>query len=176
VSDELRLTAEQRAVWTGMVQITERLIARVDEAFRSKFNITVAEAELIFLLSLDPAPQRVLELADRVLISQSSVSRALARLEDMELAVRARARDDARATEVRLSERGRLVARQLRAIEEAVVHEHLFANLKQEQTAQVLRALRDVSWVDTDISEAVRQPGPVRKRRQTGRSRGDDRH
>lgn len=150
-----RLSPSARLAWTGAVQTVERVLGEIDTAFRSAYDVTVAEAELLFLLTLDAEPQRVLDLTRMVLMSQSSVSRTLGRLESGGLVIRRPSPVDSRATLASITARGRDVVRDLRRIEEEVVEEWVFSRL-DASAPEVLRGIWSaLGWVDSDPGRAA---------------------
>jgi DNA-binding MarR family transcriptional regulator len=129
------------------------MVARVDAAFRDRFELSVADAELLFLLSLSEVPPRVVELSNRVLMSQSSVSRALAALDARGLVARTSSEQDGRATHVMLTPAGRALVRELRGLEESVLDQYLFAYLDDAAVESLLEVWRRLPWLTVDVAQ-----------------------
>lgn len=146
------------------MQTVQRVLREIDTAFRAAHGVTVAEAELLFLLSLRSEPQRVLDLTRMVLMSQSSVSRTLARLDGQGLVTREVSAEDARATLAAITPAGLDLVHDLRRIEEEVVHERVFARIGDAAPGLLEGIWGQLAWDGDDPVYAAiagrRRPGP----------------
>ena len=100
------------------------------------------------LLRLARAPDRRLkmsELAVRVMMSPSGLTRAVDRLVDQELVGRERSREDARVMLVQLTDRGRQVLRQAARTHLRGIREHFTGRLTTRQLRNVAAALEVVA-------------------------------
>lgn len=99
---------ESVRTWRTMLQIHAELIGELETRFRREHGLSVSEFDV--LVNLDPRkPLRHMELADRVILSRTALTRLLDRLQARGWVQRGTASQDQRGVVVTLTERGRRV-------------------------------------------------------------------
>jgi DNA-binding MarR family transcriptional regulator len=91
------LTASELAAWRGFLRVHSALAKRLDAQLEAEHDLPLSSYEV--LIALQAAPERRLrmaELADRVLLSRSGMTRLVDRLERDGLLVRDTCASDAR--------------------------------------------------------------------------------
>lgn len=93
--------------WRAFVQAHARITRKLDEELRAEHDLSLAEYDA--LLSIADTPERRIrmrQLADKVILSKSGVTRLIDRLVEDGLVERCAASDDARGAEAVLTEAG----------------------------------------------------------------------
>ena len=135
--DELEMQA-----WRGLLRAHSCLMARLDRDLEEEHGLSLAEYEVLAVLSSEPDERmRMSELAQRVLISPSALTRRLDRLVGRGWVSRERCPHDARGAFAVLTAEGR------RRLEEAApthvrgVRSHLIDRLSRAQLQELAQAL-----------------------------------
>ena len=106
--DPYRLTAEELAAWDGMLKVHARVIRAIDGRLRAEHDFNVHDYDV--LATLRDAPDRrslrMSELADRVVLSPSRMTRRVEALEKMGYVVRRPDPDDGRAVRAHITDGG----------------------------------------------------------------------
>jgi DNA-binding MarR family transcriptional regulator len=159
--------------WRAFLEAHARVSRRLDEELRAEHGLSLAEYDA--LLQLAEAPDhrlRMNQLADRVILSRSGITRLIDRLEVDGLVTRAHCKSDARGAEAVLtptgSERLRGAARtHLRGIDEHFLSIVASADLNVlgRSLGAVARAAcvgreRPVETASTDDETFEAMPGP----------------
>jgi DNA-binding MarR family transcriptional regulator len=138
--DELEMRA-----WRSLLNAHSCLMGRLDHELEAGHAMSLAEYEVLAVLSESPAERmRMSELAQRVLISPSALTRRLDRLVSRGWVARERCPDDARGTFAVLTGEGR------RRLEAAApthlrgVRSHLVDRLSRPQLKALAQALEQV--------------------------------
>ena len=93
--------------WRTFLQAHALLSRRLDEELRSEQSMSLAEYDALVQLALAPHRRlRMSQLADRVVLSRSGVTRLVDRLESAGLVERSQCTTDARGAEAVISEEG----------------------------------------------------------------------
>ena len=103
-----RLTADELAAWRGFLQVHSDLTHQLDAELQAEHDLPLTSYEV--LLFLNDAPEgrlRMSELADRVLLSRSGLTRLVDRLEKRKLVGREACPDDARGFFAVITDAGR---------------------------------------------------------------------
>jgi DNA-binding MarR family transcriptional regulator len=132
--------------WGLFLRVHASLVAGLDAALRESGDLTLSGYDL--LAHVAGAPDRRIRLHDleeRVLFSQSTVSRLAVRLERAGLLERSVAEDDRRALEVRLTAAGARRFAAARGVAADYLREHFVGTLEAGQDAQLLAILRTLS-------------------------------
>ena len=111
--DVVELSDGELRAWQGLLHAHQQVTRILDDELRNEHGISLAEYDV--LLRLARAPDRALrmtELARRVMMPPSSLTRVVDRLASAGLVSRERIEDDARVMLARLTDTGR---RRLRA-------------------------------------------------------------
>src|ERR1035441_6101939 len=76
------LTEDEQRAWRGLLRMTSQLNARMNRQLQDDYGISLADYDVLVVLSEAPAGRRrVFELADALAWEQSRVSHQLARLQ-----------------------------------------------------------------------------------------------
>src|SRR5918996_5197595 len=133
--------AELRA-WQGLLHAHELVVGRLDDELRREHGISFGAYDV--LLRLARAPGRCLpmsELARRVMLSPSGLTRMVDRLVEEGLVRRRPFEADARVTLACLTERGRTRVRAAADTHLRGIREHFTGRLSQAQLRSVASAL-----------------------------------
>ena len=150
--------------WRGLLEAHSVLMARLDAELQQTQQISLADyGVLVHLSEADGHMLRMTELADRLLLSPSGLTRRVDRLVSSGLVERVRCPTDRRGSLARLTTAGR--KRLERAAPDHVdqVRRHFIDRLNRRQLASLVDAL-DKILDDPGIFE-TRVPGPVGPRR-----------
>jgi DNA-binding MarR family transcriptional regulator len=142
----IRLTDEELRAWQGLLHAHQHVTRLLDAELQAGHGISIAEYDV--LLRLARTPDRALkmsEVARRVMMSPSGLTRVADRLSAAGLITRERIEDDARIMLARLTESGR---QRLRAAAETHlrgIREHYTSRMTASQLRNVGAALERVS-------------------------------
>ena len=104
---DARITPEQLAVWRAFLRVHARLIRRLEDDLQTKHNLPLAWYDvLVRLVEADNHRLRMSELADRVMLSPSGLTRLVDRLVAEGLVRRAHAEQDGRGFYAVLTDEG----------------------------------------------------------------------
>lgn len=140
---------EQRA-WRSLLAAHRRLLQRLDAELQSSQDLSVADYGV--LVELDEAEgghMRMSELADRLLLSPSGLTRRLDTLVGSGLVERVRCPTDRRGSYAVLTDAGRARLRAAAPDHVAQVRRHFVERLSRTQLAQLADALESVSDGET---------------------------
>lgn len=132
--------------WQAFLHAHEQVTRTLDSELRSEHKLTWSEYDV--LVRLARAPQRSLrmtELARRVMMSPSGLTRVVDRLADEGLVDRRRDSEDARVVFARLTERGRDRVRRAAQTHVRGIREHFTRRLSQAQLRNVASALESIA-------------------------------
>ncbi|HXL20149.1 MAG TPA: MarR family transcriptional regulator, partial [Streptosporangiaceae bacterium] len=102
------LTEEEQRAWRGLLRMTAQLNARMNRQLQDDYGISLADYDVLVVLSEAPAGRRrVFELAGELAWEQSRVSHQLARMQRRGLVVREECPTDARGAFAVITEAGR---------------------------------------------------------------------
>ena len=153
--------------WGLLLRVHATLTGGLDAALREGAGTTLSAYDLLVHVAASPDRRiRLHDLEQRVLFSQSTVSRLAARLEREGLLERTVAEGDRRALEVRLTGAGARAFAEARAVAAAYLREHFVAALGPGQDEQLRRILERVA---ERVAEPVDEPVDER-----ADERGDD--
>ena len=105
---ERLLSADELAAWRGFLRAHSELTQRLDAELRAEHDLPLSSYEV--LLFLNDAPDgslRMSQLADRVLLSRSGLTRLVDRLQKRGLVARADSPDDGRGCLALITDGGR---------------------------------------------------------------------
>jgi DNA-binding MarR family transcriptional regulator len=130
------LTEEEQQAWRGLVQMTAQLNARMNRQLQDDFGISLADYEVLVVLSEAPEGRpRVFELASALAWEQSRVSHQLARMKRRGLIGRQECPSDARGAFVVLTETGRAAIERAAPAHVETVRQLVFDGLSHDQLA-----------------------------------------
>jgi DNA-binding MarR family transcriptional regulator len=108
------LTPQELAAWRGMLQVHARVTQALDAQMRAEHGLSVSSYEVLMFLADAPDHRlRMSEIAARVLLSRSGLTRLVDRLVELGYVTRCAAESDGRGAYAELSDAG------LRALEAA---------------------------------------------------------
>ncbi|MEU1294402.1 MULTISPECIES: MarR family transcriptional regulator [unclassified Streptomyces] len=114
--------AEQALVdrWRDILALHARTQCELDRVLH-RHGLCGSDFEVMDVLAADPCGFRVQEISERVHLSQSALSRLIARLETDALVARAMCQEDRRGVRVTLTEKGRALHGQVLPVQRAVL-------------------------------------------------------
>jgi DNA-binding MarR family transcriptional regulator len=105
---EIDLDAREVAAWRGFLRSHAAVVRELDRELELAHGLPLNEYEVLWLLSRAPDGRlRMSDLAERVLLSQSGLTRLADRLERAGLVVRVRCSEDRRGLHAQITEVGR---------------------------------------------------------------------
>src|SRR3954452_12078381 len=100
-------TADELAAWRGTLQVHAEVTQALDAQMRSEHGLPVSSYEvLMFLADARDRRLRMAEIADRVLLSRSGLTRLVDRLVSQGYVTRCAAGDDGRGAFAELTDSG----------------------------------------------------------------------
>jgi len=112
--------------WRSMLTSYNRVASQLERALQERHGLTMSEFETLDrLVAVDCEKRRMQDLAADMYLSQSALSRTVARLEKGGLVARALCEDDRRGIFVNMTEPGLRRHAEARATQLAVLAEHL---------------------------------------------------
>jgi DNA-binding MarR family transcriptional regulator len=103
-----QLSARELAAWRGMLATHATMIARLDAELEREHGLPLTSYEvLMYLADADGQRLRMGELADRLLLSRSGITRLVDRLERQGMIARERCENDGRGFNAVLTPAGR---------------------------------------------------------------------
>jgi DNA-binding MarR family transcriptional regulator len=136
------LTEEEQRAWRGLLRMTSQLNARMNRQLLQDYGITLADYDVLVVLSEAPAARlRVFEVADALAWEQSRVSHQLARMQRRGLIAREDCATDARGAFAVLTEAGRAAIERAAPAHVETVRSFVFDGLSHDQ----LTALTEVT-------------------------------
>lgn len=129
---------EQTMAWLGLLVAHRNLSRGFGKAVEEQVGLSPTALGILGRLMDEPQGRlRISALADDVGLSLSRTSRVVDALELRGLVERASCPEDARATNVVLSDDGRTIVRDAQAVNSAWVHEHFLGLLTDEEVASL---------------------------------------
>jgi DNA-binding MarR family transcriptional regulator len=125
-----QLSGAELAAWRGMLETHSALVARLDAELERDHGLPLTSYEVLMYLSdTEEGQLRMGELADRLLLSRSGITRLVDRLERQGLVERHRSEDDGRGFYATLTAKGREKLHAARPDHLAGVRRHFLAPL-----------------------------------------------
>ena len=141
-----RLRESELRAWQALLHAHHHVTRRLEEELKSEFGLSMADYDVLLRLArAGDAGLRMTQLADRVLMSPSGLTRVVDRLVADGLVRRERMKDDARAMLVRLTDRGRKRLRRAAATHLRGIRQHFTGRLKDSQLRQLASALEVIT-------------------------------
>ena len=129
------LTEDEQRAWRGLLRMTAQLNARMNRQLQDDYGISLADYDVLVVLSEAPQGRRVFELTDVLAWEQSRVSHQLARMQRRGLVARQECPTDARGAFVVLTEAGRAAIERAAPAHVEMVRQLVFDGLSPEQLA-----------------------------------------
>lgn len=145
------LDAEEQHAWRLLLRINGRLLARLDADLAQTHGIGLADYEVLAQLSEVPDRSlRMAELADRLLLSPSGLTRRIDSLARRGLVAREPCPSDARGSFAVLTEAGLATLQASAPTHVAGVRRYLFDTLDRDAVGRLVDGL---AKVDANLSE-----------------------
>jgi DNA-binding MarR family transcriptional regulator len=123
--------------WGAFLRAHADLVRQMDATLRAQVRIPLQWYDVLAQIAAAGGPTTMRELERRVLLSQSGLSRLVARLVDADLVSRTASDRDRRSYDLTLTRLGRARLRAARAVQSEQVRE-LFASRMDDREADVL--------------------------------------
>jgi DNA-binding MarR family transcriptional regulator len=143
---ETKLSETALRAWQALLHAHHDLTGTLDAELREEHGLSFGAYDV--LVRLARAPERALrmtELAERVMLSPSGLTRLVDQLCDEGLVQRKRVERDARVVLARLTVRGRQVVRQAARTHLRGIREHFTDRLSEAQLRNVASALETIT-------------------------------
>jgi DNA-binding MarR family transcriptional regulator len=142
-ADVAWLSQGEQEAWRFMVAVHARLVSRLDAELQATHAISLRDYEVLVQLSeADGAALRMVELAERLVVSPSGLTRRLDGLVRDGLVRRQACLSDRRGTLAVLSAAGWAVLEKAAPTHVAAVRRYVFDPLSDDQLRQLTAALR----------------------------------
>lgn len=141
-----RLSESELRAWQALLHAHHDLVERLDEELREEHDVSFAEYDVLLRLGrASDGALRMTELADRVMLSPSGISRLVDRLSAKGLVQRSRDDDDGRATLAVLTDQGKRRLRRAARTHLKGIREHFTGRLSAVQLRQLASALEVIA-------------------------------
>ncbi len=140
------LSETELRAWQALLHAHQQVTRTLDAELRSEHGISLADYDV--LLRLARAPDRTLrmtDLAERVMMSPSGLTRVVDRLVKSGMVRRDRVEEDARVMLARLTDEGRHVLRRAAKSHLRGIREHFTGKLSQAQLRNVASGLEVIT-------------------------------
>jgi DNA-binding MarR family transcriptional regulator len=140
------LSAGELRAWQALLHAHHDVTRRLDGELRAEHDISLDAYDV--LLRLERTPERELrmtELAERVMIPPSTLTRRVDRLVDAGLVERRRADEDSRVMLARLTDSGRRLLVRAARTHLRGIRQHYTGRLSDDQLASVAEALEVIA-------------------------------
>ena len=128
------LTEEEQRAWRGLLRMTSQLNARMNRQLLQDYGITLADYDVLVVLSEAPdGRRRVFELAGALSWEQSRASHQLARMQRRGLVTREECPTDARGAFAVITDTGRAAIERAAPAHVATVRQLVFDGLSPDQ-------------------------------------------
>jgi DNA-binding MarR family transcriptional regulator len=143
---ETRLTDTELRAWQALLHAHHDVTERLDADLRRGHGLSFGAYDVLLRLARAPGRSlRMSELAERVWLSPSGLTRMVDRLESSGLVERDRSEEDARVMLATLTDRGRDVLRRAARTHLRGIREHFSGHLTEAQLRNVASALEVVA-------------------------------
>ena len=129
-------------IWERLVRFHRLAVAEMDETLRTRFGHDLTEYDVLHQVSTHGRPIRMGELADRLLIANSSCHRIVGRLVEAGLLERFPGEVDRREVLIGLTTQGRRLRRRMAAVHTRDVERLVGESLPPRDRATFDRTLR----------------------------------
>src|SRR5215213_5898432 len=107
-ADSVGLEERELAAWRGFLRAHREVVGHLDEELQRTHDLPLSSYEvLLYLAGAGDGRLRMGELAERLLLSRSGLTRLVDRVERRDLVVRGRCKEDARGLFARITPAGR---------------------------------------------------------------------
>jgi DNA-binding MarR family transcriptional regulator len=141
-----RLSETELRAWQALLHAHHDVIRRLEDELEREHRLSLAEYDVLLRLARAPDNAlRMTELADRVMLSPSGLTRAVDRLVDDGLVQRDRFEGDGRVMLARPTDKGRRVLRHAARTHLRGIREHFTGRLTEAQLRNVASALESIT-------------------------------
>jgi DNA-binding MarR family transcriptional regulator len=149
----LELSPVELAAWRGLLRVHAALAKALDAELEAEHGLPLVSYDVLVTLRSAPGHRlRMGELAERVLLSRSGVTRLVDRLERDGLLERRACPDDRRGCLAQLTERGEALLARARPTHLAGVRGRFLSRLAQDELEALARVWERVVPERTDLS------------------------
>jgi DNA-binding MarR family transcriptional regulator len=143
---ETRLSETELRAWQALLHAHHDLTRALDAELRAEHGLSFGDYDVLLRLARAPGRSlRMTELAERVMLSPSGLTRLVDQLERDGLVKRRRTDEDARVVLAHLTERGREVIRQASRTHLRGIRQHFTGRLSDAQLRNLASALEVVT-------------------------------
>ncbi len=140
------LREDEERAWQAFLHAHHDVMGRLDQELREEHGLSLGDYDVLVRLARAPDRRlRMSDLANRVMLSPSGLTRAVDRLARRGLVERAGFDGDARVTMARLSEQGLALVRRAAGTHLRGIRSHFTGRLAAEQLRNVADALEVVA-------------------------------
>ncbi len=137
-------TREQLVQWRVFLETAYALIDILDAELQDERGITLGWYDALVHLEEADDGLRMNELAGRILLSKSGLTRVIDRMEEAGLVRRERPPDDRRVVKVFITPAGLETLQSARAVHRIGIQEHFVQHLEPSELAAIAHALENV--------------------------------
>ncbi len=131
------LSEDEERIWWGLTEAYDALLANLDARLLAEHNLSLSMLEaLMHVTHAETGAISVSELAERVRLSPSQVSRIAMDLERRGLIERQRSASDSRSTELAITDSGRAQLQAAAPAYLSTIRAHLFDGLTERDVKQ----------------------------------------
>ena len=143
---ETKLSDAEMRAWQAFLHAHHQVTRRLDAELRSEHELPLNAYDVLLRLARAPDQRlRMTELAERVMMSPSGLTRVVDRLAAQGLVKRERFAGDARVMHATLTPDGRRVLRRAARTHLRGIREHFTSQMTKDQLQQVASALEILS-------------------------------
>lgn len=136
---------ELNIAWIDLARVYGSVRIALDRALETETGIGLSESEVLFRLVFAPSGRlRMTDLADRLCMAQSGITRLVDRLVRRGWVVREPRPDNRRTVDARLTDSGRVAFEQVRPVYMRCIRDRFGRDLDAAQTAELRATLRRI--------------------------------
>ncbi len=137
-----RLSELELAAWQALLHAHDKVMKQLDSELRDEHDIGLGDYDVLLRLARATDGQlRMTELAQRAMLSPSSLTRVVDRLVERQLVARARSTSDNRVVHATLTEPGRIRIRAAARTHLRGIRQHYTSLLSDDQLRDVAAGL-----------------------------------
>ena len=145
-ADSVGLETRELEAWRGFLRAHREVVAHLDEELQRTHDLPLSSYEvLLYLADAGDGRLRMGELAERLLLSRSGLTRLVDRLERRGLVARERCEEDARGLFARITPQGRELFQSARPDHLDGVRRHYLSRLDDADLDNLIAAWRRLS-------------------------------
>lgn len=134
------------AAWQGLLHTHHHVMAVLDGELRAENDLTMTEYDVLLRLRrVAPSPLRMTQIAQRIMMSPSGLTRVVDGLEKAGLVRRSRIEEDARIVQVSLTEKGLHKLRAASQTHLRGIREHFTSRYTENQLKHIAQLLEIIA-------------------------------